>query len=76
MMKKIEAGSKMDKLVKAFIAMRAIGDMAPCGGGLVGDLQKAYQLVASYFMKAAYDVGFDEFRAIQYCNDYLSMSKD
>lgn len=75
-MKPYAAGSKMDKMVKAFVALRAISDMAPWGGGLTGDLQKAYMIIDSFFLKAAYDCSMTEVEAIKTCDIYLSTAKD
>lgn len=75
-MKPYAAGSKMDKMVKAFVALRAISDMAPYCGGLTGDMFLAHSIIDRKWCEAYTAVGLEEYEALKTCDIYLSTVKD
>lgn len=67
---KPEPGSKAEKLVKLFKAMRSITDLAPWGGGLSADpeLRRIWDELNSRFLIQAELCGMEEQDALRYAD--------
>lgn len=69
--KTIQPGSKMDKLVKLFAAMRAVVNLAPWGGGLNTsdpELLVMHDELNKRFLAQAEMCGFSEHDALKMCS--------
>lgn len=74
-MKTIQPGSQMDKLVKLFVAKRAIVALAPWGGGINSDvvLQNIHEELDRRFLQKATECDLTEVQALLACAEIVDV---